>query len=129
MYDRHVTACNRLPQVEAEGLLSLFRGLPAILFKEIPFVVTKFVVFDQVPRNAHESSAEHPRASSWRSPRRPSHLFTQVVTALALAFPYATDGLAFTVGLPLASGAIAGVFAVLASQVPYLVAVEINTSR
>ena len=40
----------------------------------------------------------------------------QVITALALAFPDVTDGLAFTVGLPLASGAIAGVFAVLASQ-------------
>lgn len=28
-------------QVEAEGVASLFRGLPALLLKEIPFVVTK----------------------------------------------------------------------------------------
>eukprot|EP00327_Prymnesium_parvum_P041681 CAMPEP_0195640022 /NCGR_PEP_ID=MMETSP0815-20121206/25920_1 /TAXON_ID=97485 /ORGANISM="Prymnesium parvum, Strain Texoma1" /LENGTH=125 /DNA_ID=CAMNT_0040782649 /DNA_START=325 /DNA_END=703 /DNA_ORIENTATION=- len=35
-------------QVASDGFASLFRGLPAILLKEIPFVVTKFVVFDQV---------------------------------------------------------------------------------
>ena len=29
-----------------EGFASLFRGLAPILLKEVPFVVTKFVVFD-----------------------------------------------------------------------------------
>ena len=32
--------------LDEEGAGALYRGLPAILFKEIPFAVTKFVAFD-----------------------------------------------------------------------------------
>ena len=34
--------------LDAEGVAGLYAGLPAILLKEVPFVVTKFVVFDLV---------------------------------------------------------------------------------
>ena len=34
--------------LEAEGVGGLYAGLPAILLKEVPFVVTKFVVFDVI---------------------------------------------------------------------------------
>jgi solute carrier family 25 phosphate transporter 3 len=69
--------------------VSLFRGLPPILLKEIPFVVTKFVTFDLISVAASALLADlQPDAPNW-------------VTSSAL---------------PLASGALAGVFAALASQ-------------
>ena len=73
-------------QIEAEGFASLFRGLPPILLKEVPFVVTKFVVFDQVS------------------------------TFAAGALPDSADAALVTTALPVFCGAVAGVFAVLASQ-------------
>jgi len=73
-------------QVASDGFASLFRGLPAILLKEIPFVVTKFVVFDQV------------------------------ASLLAGALPDGADGFAVDVLLPLACGAIAGALSAAASQ-------------
>ena len=70
---------------DLEGVGSLFRGLAPILLKEVPFVVTKFVVFDQVSALA--------------------------AAALPDAGPFAS-----ATALPLACGAVAGVFATLASQ-------------
>ena len=73
-------------QVEAEGPLSLFRGLPALLIKEVPFVVTKFIVFDRV---------------------------SALILATA---PELCEQPAFAATLPFVAGSVAGVASVLASQ-------------
>jgi len=72
--------------VADEGAAALYRGLGPILLKEVPFVVTKFVVFDRV------------------------------AALLAAALPDAQGGALLSVGLPLAAGSVAGLFAALASQ-------------
>lgn len=72
-------ACGR------EGPAGLFRGLTPILLKEVPFVVTKFVVFDAVSSSFAAVSADAANP------------------AVALA-------------LTLASGALAGIAAVIVSQ-------------
>ena len=72
----------------AEGPAGLFRGLPPLLLKEVPFVVTKFVTFDLAS------------------------------TALAAAVDNAglTSSAGLVTMLTVASGAVAGVAAILVSQ-------------
>ena len=62
--------------VADEGAAALYRGLGPILLKEVPFVVTKFVVFDRV------------------------------AALLAAALPDAQGGALLSVGLPLAAGGL-----------------------
>ena len=71
------------------GVRALYRGLGPIVLKEVPFVVTKFVVFDRV------------------------------VALFGATFPDAQaqfGGAFLAVGLPLAAGSVAGLFGALASQ-------------
>lgn len=74
-------------QVSEDGVASLYRGLGPILLKEVPFVVTKFVVFDRVQQFIIDAAP-----------------------------PTVIDGLAISVGFPLLAGSIAGVCAAIASQ-------------
>ena len=73
-------------QIAAEGALSLFRGLPALLIKEVPFVVTKFIVFDRVS------------------------------ALLLASAPELCEQPAFAAALPFVAGSVAGLASVLASQ-------------
>ena len=73
-------------QIQTEGFSSLYRGLPPILLKEVPFVVTKFVIFDQVSGFASRSLPEG----------TPTYFVATIV--------------------PLLCGAIAGLCATIASQ-------------
>ena len=72
--------------VAEEGFGALYRGLGPIVLKEVPFVVTKFVVFDRV------------------------------VALFGAVFPDAQGGALLAYGLPLAAGSVAGLFGALASQ-------------
>ena len=72
----------------AEGVAGLYAGLPAILLKEVPFVVTKFVVFDAV-----------------------TEMLARAVTQAGVgSSPF------LTTGLTVVAGAVAGVASILASQ-------------
>lgn len=72
----------------AEGVRGLFRGLPPILLKEVPFVVTKFVVFD---------------------------FASEALASLATDAGLATTPVLATL-LTIVAGALAGIAAILISQ-------------
>ena len=112
-------------QIEAEGFASLYRGLPPILLKEVPFVVTKSA---PPHRTAHHRPPTHTEARSSRDPRcslsltqtrasaRRFVVFDQVSNLAAGALSDSPDSALVTTVLPILCGAVAGVFAVLASQ-------------